>query len=59
MNFIISHCEIYEHCLSTRFHFLYFFLLLCEMMDREKVGVFDFQSEDSQGMLIHILGMYP
>ena len=35
------------------------FCFLCEMMDREKVGFFDFQSEDSQGMLIHTSGMYP
>ena len=32
---------------------------MCEMMVREKLGVFDYQPGNSQGLLIHVLDMNP
>ena len=46
--------QVYVHYLTIRLHFLYLHL---QMGFREKVGVFDYQSENNQGILIHILVM--
>ena len=35
------------------------FLQTRETRVREKVGIFDYQSGKSQGILIHVLGMNP
>ena len=49
----------YFHYLSARVHTLCFFLIIGEMRVREKVGICDYQSGNSQGILIHVLGMNP
>ena len=51
------------HYLSIRLNFLYFFLEICEMGVKERVGVFCMpvkeKSGNSQGILITVLGMNP
>ena len=51
--------QIYSRYLSARIHILCFFLQIREMRVREKVGIFDYRSGKSQGILIHVLGMNP
>ena len=62
MNFIFLHNVIfhaYVYYLSIRLLFLFEVLQTCEMMIRESVGVFNYQPGESQGILIHVLGMTP